>query len=253
MAPGSSSTVISGIVVMMSTPITAAPIAAIITSVVAAPVSAPITGMMPSGIEAAPAPIVAPVPRTMPRTVTPTAIIPGIVSPTPVIPGIVPGIITPAPTITYIYIETHIGSSARIIRFIIISIISVTQIQVYLIRSDYGYFTWRMITNDAFGIFRVRTPFGLCNDSIFLIRITLFFIIGLFCIRPGVATVIFIHIPVFLPRSIVIGSSNIHHIFFRLYHIFFLYLGILFIFTGREIYIIEELLRRTAKCDKEHQ
>ena len=102
----------------------------------------------------------------MPVWITPSRIvttvpgaIPGIV-PTSV-PRIVPTCIPRrAPAVADIDIKIHVRATVRIIRIIAVTIISVTQIQIDLIRSGDRNLTRRMITNDTFRIFSIRTTLG---------------------------------------------------------------------------------------------
>ena len=65
-----------------------------------------------------------------------------------------------APTVADIDIKIHVRATVRIIRIIAVTIISVTQIQIDLIRSGDRNLTRRMITNDTFRIFSIRTTLG---------------------------------------------------------------------------------------------
>ncbi len=107
-----------------------------------------------TGIKASPAPTESPRRTIEARGISPPRAI-----------AIEPRIVPPriprrAPTVADIDIKIHIRITVRVIRIIAVSIISVTQIQIHLIRSGDRNLTRRMITNDTFRIFSIRTTFG---------------------------------------------------------------------------------------------
>jgi hypothetical protein len=62
------------------------------------------------------------------------------------------------------------GASVGVIGVIIVGIIAVAQVKVYLIRPGDGDLAGRMITDNPFGIFRIRRPFRLLRHFIVVIR-----------------------------------------------------------------------------------
>ena len=107
-----------------------------------------------ASIEASPAPAESPRRAVEARRISPPRAI-------AIEPRIVPTRIPRrAPPVAYIDIKIHVRATIRVIRIIAVTIISVTQIQIDLIRSGDRNLTRRMITNDTFRIFSIRTTLG---------------------------------------------------------------------------------------------
>jgi hypothetical protein len=201
-------------------------IAAIVIAIIAAsPAPAPrraipgriMPGAMPAGVKTSPAPV------------------PGRAIPGRIIPGIIPTIIIgrpPSPTVTYINIKAYISPAVRIIRIISISVITVAQVQIHPVGPDYGYFTGRMVTDNAFRIFRIgftRFVFFYYNNIVRIIIIRFFRIDG------HISAVIFINIAtvrrhgrLFIGRR-CIGNGALGC--FLLCNLFLFYTFFLFIFV----------------------
>lgn len=199
-----------------------------------------------TGVETAPSPIESPI-RTVPGRIGPPRAI--------AIPGIVPTGIprrSPSPR-AYVYIKIHVGLSVRIVRIVSVSVVSVAQIQIDLVGPGDRNFTGRMIPDDPFGIFGIRTALGSVLPLYGLFGIRFIGVIRLLHIDGSRPAVIFVDVPFARRRGGTSDGRYQRPIFFRLYDFFLFYFFFFLAFAGREIYIIKKLLLgHCAECYQEH-
>ncbi len=169
--------------------------------------------------------------------------------------------IIPAPRIprrAEVETQGHVRRATGTVRIIIISIISIFQIQIDLVRSHNRNLAWRMITDNTFAIFQIRTTLGLHLHLRFLLGLLLRLLLFGLRVILRIAAIIFIHVPLSRVGTCIAARQNrlcrfsIQTIVLLFFYVLFCR-SLFFRAVRRIINIIEELLLPCRiPCQQKH-